>query len=116
MQSSEQLLKKALETQNAYHASVYNQEAECQLLAEVARGIRPDLDFEPVESITGKLIKHYSYDRFDEVWAERFENGVLVHRAGVGNYYWFYNKNSQKGFELAKTWGARSKSLNSMFG
>jgi hypothetical protein len=66
-------------------------------------------------SITGKFVKHYQYDRFDEVYVELFENGAVFHKIGGGDE-WFAKPNQNKAFEKAKIAGARSKSLNSMFG
>lgn len=65
-------------------------------------------------TFTGKFRKHYSYDRFDEVYLENFENGCIVHKQG-GPDMWFEANRRRIGFELAKMLGRRSKALNSLF-
>lgn len=74
----------------------------------------PDLDFEPIKSVTGALKKHYQYDQYDEVWAETYEHGVLIHKAGAGNYEWYFNERSSIAFRKVFLWGQRSKLLNRM--
>ena len=101
--------------ENPLHARVRAETEMCVSLGEMARGITGDLQYEPSDAIKGKFIKHYSYDRFDEVYVETFENGAVLFKAG-GHYEWFGKARVKACFEKAKTLGARSKALNRMMG
>lgn len=98
------------------HESIRREQDNIRELANLAKGIDGKMYKGGVpSSITGKFIKHYSYDRFDEVSVETFANGAAFHEVGKGDE-WFPRPNEKKAFEKARLRGARSRALNSMMG
>jgi hypothetical protein len=84
--------------------------------------LKPDDEFGighggmPSNSFTGKFKKHYRFDRYDEVWAETYENGVLIYKGTTGVYQWFNKNRGHIAFDKVRLWGQRSSALNRMMG
>jgi hypothetical protein len=96
--------------------SIEQEQENIRFLGNLASGITGVIYRGSVPtSVMGKFIRHYQYDKFDEVYVELYENGAVFHKIGGGDE-WFEKKIQQKAFEKAKIAGQRSKALNSMFG
>jgi hypothetical protein len=96
--------------------TIEQEQENIRFLGDISQGIAGVMYRGGVpKAISGNFIRHYQYDRFDEVSVELYENGAAYQEAGKGDE-WFARPNQSKAFEKAKFRGARSKALNSMMG
>lgn len=94
--------------------AIDGQVAHIRSLGELSQGIDGVLYRGGVPSaVSGAVIKHYSYDRFDEVEVFLCQNGAIFHEIGKGDE-WFAKPVQQRAFDKAKLRGARSSALNRM--
>ena len=96
--------------------TIEQEQENIRFLGDISKGIAGVMYRGGVpRSISGKFIKHYQYDKYDEVSVELYENGAAFQEQGRGDE-WFAKPNQNKAFEKAKIRGARSEALNSMMG
>jgi hypothetical protein len=93
--------------------TISEMEKESSDMWNMAKTIEPDMTGgKPTDS--GKFVKHYQYDAYNQVYVELYENGALFVYVPTGRNEWYYNK--QLAFNKAKMLGGRAKNLNKMFG
>ena len=105
--------------QGMIHDAIQKEMDHIRLLGDITKGDDGDLSYEPSDADKGKFVKHYSYDKFDEVYVELYEKGALLRTVepfGGGVTEWYWRVNVQQCFDKARLLGDRSKSLNAMFG
>ena len=73
-------------------------------LNDNAIDMSPLSGFQPT---TGKFIKHYCYDKFDEMFIELYDNGCELHVDPVTDF-WYPKEFVSQAFEDAKVWKQRN--------
>jgi hypothetical protein len=98
------------------HDQIKAEQDHIRALSSMIGTGEPDLPYEPREDVTGKFIRHYSYDRFDELYIEVYENGVVLGDCFKRRYEWYFNSRKQEAFDRVKLIKQRNGGIDRMLG
>jgi len=79
-------------------------------------GEKPDPRWAAAMDHLGKLVKTYFFDKYHEVYLEKYENGAIVYYVPTGWWYYYPKDMMDDAFDFARSRGTHSRALNRIFG